>query len=174
MKLLNDDIIFLRALEPEDLDILHLWENDTDLWTIGNSIAPFSRKQLWDYIENYNSDIYSSRQLRLMITMTSSGEAIGTIDFYDFDPFNHRSGIGILIDKKHQHKGYGRRSLKLASDYAGNFLGLHQFYAIIPCDNTNSLSLFNKCGYKTTGQLTDWLRIGNTFRDAVIMQLQLK
>ena len=36
----------LRALEPEDLDILYRYENDSSLWEVGTTIAPFSRKQL--------------------------------------------------------------------------------------------------------------------------------
>ena len=40
----------LRALEPEDLDILYRYENDSSLWEVGTTIAPFSRKQLYDYI----------------------------------------------------------------------------------------------------------------------------
>ena len=32
MKLLENERIILRALEPEDLDVLYRWENDASLW----------------------------------------------------------------------------------------------------------------------------------------------
>jgi len=35
--------IILRALEPEDLELLYEWENDMANWLISNTLAPFSR-----------------------------------------------------------------------------------------------------------------------------------
>ena len=44
--MINDDIIRLRALEPEDLECLYQWENDMDLWGLvdknGKVIIPCS------------------------------------------------------------------------------------------------------------------------------------
>ena len=42
-KFLDDGVVSLRALDPTDLDLLYIWENDTSLWDVGNSITPFSR-----------------------------------------------------------------------------------------------------------------------------------
>ena len=35
--------IRLRALEPEDLDVLYAIENDTTIWNVGNTNVPYSR-----------------------------------------------------------------------------------------------------------------------------------
>ena len=35
--------IFLRALEPEDLDFLYEMENDESLWEVGSTNVPYSR-----------------------------------------------------------------------------------------------------------------------------------
>ena len=43
MKWLENDTIRLRALEPEDLDLLYAWENDTSLWEFGSTLVPYSR-----------------------------------------------------------------------------------------------------------------------------------
>ncbi len=168
---LEDDKIILRAVEPTDLDVLYKWENDTAMWKVGASIAPFSRKVLWDYINNYTPDIYTSQQLRLMVELKETGEAIGTLDFYDFDFQNRRAGIGVLIDSGHSGKGYGTRALNLATEYGTRFIGLHQMWATIPIDNTVSVSLFKKCGYKMCGRLRSWLRRGKSYCDVYFMQL---
>ena len=42
--------IFLRALEPEDLDFLYEMENDESLWEVGSTNVPYSRQMLLDYI----------------------------------------------------------------------------------------------------------------------------
>lgn len=167
---LSDDIITLRALEPTDLDILYKWENDTSLWEVGNTIAPFSRAQLWEYIQNYDGDIFRSHQLRLMIMLNANGETIGTIDFYDFDPFNDRAAIGILIDKSYQNKGYGKKAVNLTLRYALKYLGLCQVLAIVPVDNDRSVELFKKCGFSSVGKIKSWLKTGRTYRDVLLMQ----
>ena len=63
--------ISLRALEPEDLELLYDWENDMSNWLISNTMSPFSRFTLKRYLENSHKDIYETGQLRLMIDYTA-------------------------------------------------------------------------------------------------------
>lgn len=166
----TDNTITLRALEIIDVDTLYNWENDPSLWTLGATIAPYSRKQLWDYINNYDGDIYSAKQLRLMIDLNSTGETIGTIDLYDFDAANSRCGIGILIAKPYQHKGYGLRALQLIANYCRDIYSLHQIYAIVAQTNQPSRGLFDKASYTVSGCLKSWIKIANRYYDAYIYQ----
>ena len=39
MALLENERVCLRALEPEDLELLYRWENDSELWEVGNTLA---------------------------------------------------------------------------------------------------------------------------------------
>ena len=50
-QLLSNDAVSLRALEPTDLETLYRWENDTALWTVSDTVAPYSREALWQYLE---------------------------------------------------------------------------------------------------------------------------
>ena len=49
--------IRLRALEPEDLDLLYKIENDMKLWNVGATNVPYSRYTLHDYIATASNDI---------------------------------------------------------------------------------------------------------------------
>ena len=64
---MESELIRLRALEPEDVNILYKWENDTEIWKVSNTVAPFSKHMLRQFIENQQRDIYETRQLRLII-----------------------------------------------------------------------------------------------------------
>lgn len=167
---LSNDIITLRALEPTDIDTLYRWENDCTLWETGNSITPFSRLQLWEYIQNYDGNIHTANQLRLIIELNATHEAIGTIDLYDYDPRNNRCYIGILIDPTFQRLGYGTQALTLATRYVTDLLGIHTLAAIIATDNTPSLQLFTACAYTTTATLKEWLKRGNIYIPAHLLQ----
>lgn len=55
-------VVRLRALEPEDLDLLYTIENDRELWNIGNTNMPYSRFFLHEYIASVSGDIYTDKQ----------------------------------------------------------------------------------------------------------------
>ena len=63
MKQLSNDKVVLRALEPEDVELLYGWENDSDLWQVSNTLAPFSKYVLTQFIESQMQDIYQTRQM---------------------------------------------------------------------------------------------------------------
>lgn len=170
-KIISNDIVTLRSLEVTDLDVLYKWENDSWLWTVSNIISPSPKSYLWQYLQNYDSDIYTTRQLRLMITLTESGEPVGTVDLTNFDPFNNRAEFGIMIDQAHEGKGLGDAALKLTIGYVRDYLGLFQIYAMVPVNNSVCISLLKKHGFATSGLLKKWINHGTQVHDVEMMQL---
>ncbi|HCO66861.1 MAG TPA: GNAT family N-acetyltransferase [Dysgonomonas sp.] len=171
---LHNDIIRLRALEPEDLQILYEWENDTALWIHGNTLSPYSRMALRQYIsDTQQQDIYQAKQLRLMIEskQDTDNSVIGTIDLYDFDFHHKRAGIGILVAQEYRNAGIASQALNLIREYAFSFLHIHQLYAYIAQDNEFSIRLFEKCGYNQCGLLEDWIVYDRIYKDVYIYQL---
>ncbi len=164
------DALFLRPLEPEDLDLLYQWENDTRLWKNGSTLTPFSRFTLRQYLADARQDIYQVRQLRMMIVEKESNKAAGTIDLYDFDPLNGKAGVGILVDEFFRKKGYALQALSCMEDYAFNHLKLRQLYAFVPAGNIPSRFLFEKAGYEKTAVLRDWISLNRSFTDVMVMQ----
>ena len=168
--LLENETIRLRATEPEDLELLYKWENDTEQWYLGSTTVPFSRYTLKRYLENSDQDIFTDRQLRLMIVLKEEGRAIGTIDLYELDPRHMRAAVGILIDEKERNKSYGFQSLKILEQYAFRFLHLKQLYAFIPITNSASKYLFEKAGYKSVGVLKSWIKGNGHYMDVIVVQ----
>ena len=56
--------INLRALEPEDLEFVYAIENDENIWEVSNTITPYSKFLIRQYLENAHQDIYEAKQLR--------------------------------------------------------------------------------------------------------------
>ena len=170
-KVISNDIVTLRSLEPTDLEALYKWENDCWLWTVSNIMTPSPKSYLWQYLQNYDSDIYNTRQLRLMITLTETGELAGTVDLTNFDPFNNRAELGIMVDKAHEGKGIGDEALKLTIGYVRDYLGLFQLYALVPVSNTACATLLKKHNFTTAGLLKKWINHGAEVHDVELMQL---
>ena len=158
-----------RAIEPEDLDLLYRIENDRKLWNVGTSNVPYSRYALHDYVAHASSDIYTDRQVRMIIE-TTEGENVGIVDLVDFDPSNRRAEVGLIILDAFRRRGYGRSTLAKIADYALDVLHLHQLYAIIDVQNETCLQMFRQMGYHESSRLKDWLFDGREYRDAIVMQ----
>lgn len=161
---------YLRALEPDDLDFLYQLENNTGIWEISGTTAPYSKHLLQLYLDNSHKDIYEAKQLRLCIC-DSSDKAVGLIDLFDFDPRNHRAGIGIVIlEEKNRNKGIGLEALQLLENYAFNGLHLRQLYANVLSDNEPSVHLFKKLGYIMVGEKKDWVLQNNEYKGEILFQ----
>jgi len=173
MNYLENDIIKLRAPEPSDLDLLYDWENNTETWISGNTLTPFSKHILAKYIETAHLDIFETNQLRLMIDLKKENKrTIGSIDLFDFDSYNRRAGVGILIGAKSDRaKGYATDGLKVLVIYCFELLGMHQLYCNIEVGNKTSLNLFKKQGFEIIGLKKDWMLRGKKYTDEYLLQL---
>jgi len=164
----------LRAPEPEDLELLYNWENNTPTWLVSNTLAPFSKFVLRQYLETAHRDIFESKELRLMIDLRTTKNpvtTIGTIDMFDYDPLHMRAGIGILIAAdQNRRQGYAYEALQMLDDYAFNILQLHQLYCNIPENNIASLNLFQKAGYEIIGIKKEWIRLSQQWLDEYMLQ----
>lgn len=169
---LKGNTVYLRALEPEDLEFIYHIENDELIWEVSNTQTPYSKFLIRQYLENAHQDIYEAKQLRLAICINDSREAIGLIDLFDFDPKNQRAGIGIVIQNEADRgKGFGKEALGLLIDYAFMQLQLHQLYANIGSNNTASSTLFSTFGFQKIGVKKDWILCHNQFYDEDLYQL---
>lgn len=165
----------LRAPELTDLEQIYRWENDKNLWYLSNTLLPFSRFSIEQYILNEQEDLFTKKQARFMISIQDEANkelfCVGAIDLFDFDPMNKRAGIGILIDSMHRKKGFASRALVQLIDYSFNYLQLHQLYCSILVSNTESLDLFKKQHFSIIGVKKDWVFLNNAWQDEYILQL---
>ena len=175
MENLDNIHIRLRALEPEDLETIYAWENDMSIWHLSNTLIPFSKSTLKQYLETSRMDIFEAKQLRLIIELKYDSRPVGAIDLFDFDPFHQRAGIGILISNKNdRQQGYASEALQTLITYSFTVLRLKQLFCSITEDNQQSLRLFIKHGFVITGQKTDWIKKGDEWLTEYFLQLVRK
>ncbi|MFA6401658.1 MAG: GNAT family N-acetyltransferase [Salinivirgaceae bacterium] len=170
--LLQNEVVILRGLEPEDLEFLYQCENNPQIWTVSNTLVPYTRYVLKQYIADSQLDIYTTKQLRLIIASAEKPEIpVGAIDLFDFDPYHQRAGVGILIHQESDRgKGFAFYALTLLMEYCFQHLHLHQLYCNITADNSKSIALFEKAGFKKCGIKKDWIKTANGWLDERMFQ----
>lgn len=72
--------IRLRAVEPQDAEVLYAWENDPAVWAVSGTTEPFSREQIERFIDRQlqGGDLFRTGQLRLMIETRGAEEKAST------------------------------------------------------------------------------------------------
>jgi diamine N-acetyltransferase len=176
-RILFGNRVRLRAAEPFDLEFMYKIENTTDIWRFGSTLIPYSRHQIEQYILSSQHDLFTEKQLRLMIDlqpMEGTNAAIGMIDLYDFEPHHLRAGVGIYIVPEHQKQGYGFDALSSLIRYCKEILNLHMLHCNITANNKESIGLFEKAGFVQYGIRKEWQFQDGTWVDEVCFQLILQ
>lgn len=169
---LQGKTIYLRALEPEDLEFVFAVENDESIWEFSNTQTPYSRFLIRQYLENAHQDIYEAKQLRLAICKNDTFEAVGLIDLFEYDPRNNRAGIGVVIKNEgNRNKGIGSQALELLIQYSFRQLNLKQLFANINPENEASIALFTNFGFEKIGIKKQWNLIDGVYKDEAMFQL---
>lgn len=163
---------YLRAIEPEDLDLMYLLENDARTDGCTATTVPLSRYALRQYILENSGDLYRDMQVRMTILDPLTSTACGFLDITDLVPRHRRAQIGIALIQDATGRGLATSALKEASDYAGK-QGLQQLYAIVAINNAPARALFNRAGYTEACTLPDWFLQEGEYEDAVLYTLHL-
>ena len=171
MNILDSQNIYLRAIEPEDLEFLYKWENCIDVWQESNTLAPYSKFAIKEFIErSLSENVFETGQIRLMICLKENDLVIGTADIFDIDTINSRAAVGLLIDNDYRGKGYAKETLDLLCNYAKTTLLLNQLYVHISTDNSACLTLFEKSDFEKCGILKSWTKVSGGYKDIFVFQ----
>lgn len=168
MKLLSDNYIRLRAVEPSDATVMWEMEQDSEQWTHNGMAAPYSLHNLEEYAQNYDADPIRAGQLRLIVERIDDKSVIGVIDLYDISSIHQTAFIGIYIRPEFRKKGYALKSISLLEEYCRMLLNLHQLGAKIMSENIGCNFLFEKAGYIVRGVLPEWYKSGKQRKDILL------
>lgn len=153
--------------------MIYIIENDRDIWEVSATNVPYSKFALQRYIASTTNDIYTDKQVRLIIT-NEADEFIGMADLFNYDPQHQRAEVGIVVRKQYRHLGYGLKAIAQLAEYARKVIHLHQLYAIVSTDNTYCWKLMEKAGFEHNGVLKEWIYDGNSYHDAYLLHFFCK
>tara|TARA_Y100000385_G_C13102628_1_gene645506 strand:- start:3637 stop:4146 length:510 start_codon:yes stop_codon:yes gene_type:complete len=161
--------IHLRALEPEDIEILEKIENNSHYWNYSNQTEPFSRHILKKFINQQKQDIFEVRQKRFVISNIQN-KVFGFIDLFDYEPLHRRAGVGLFIIESFRNLGVGKQALKLVHIFTKKHLNINTLFANIGKENISSNHLFLSLGYRQVGLKKKWNFYEDAFHDEYLYQ----
>ena len=166
--------IKLRAIEPEDLELLYTIENDTDMWDISSAKLNYSRYALKQYIAQQPQEIAVCGEMRLIVTDSHTGKAVGIADLTNYSPADRSAEIGITVLKSEREKGYARAAIEELERYAKNYLNIRMLYAHTSADNNPAAKkLFLASGYKDVATLPEWHFFRGKYENLTVFQKKI-
>lgn len=161
----------LRALEPEDLELLYSMENDGSLWDVTSGKTPYSRFVLKQYIVGQPQDFFQCGELRLVIETIDSHKAVGLIDLTNHSPTDARAEIGIAIRAEARGRGYASAAISALELYARDILRLRMLYALVYSEKNEACRrLFQKADYREIALLPAWNKRQGVYEDVAVFQ----
>ena len=112
-----------------------------------------------------------NRGIRWGITRKGSNELIGTLGYYDWNKTARRAEIGYDLDPAHLGRGIMTEALGTVLKFGFEQMRLNRIQAIIDSENTRSLKLVRKLGFKKEGFLRQRSHFKGQFRDDVCFSL---
>lgn len=163
--------VYLRALEPADVERTSKWHNDAGLYaTLVNPFRYVSRAAEEEWIRRKTA--YSQTEIQLAICLKEGERHIGNIHLTDIDWVARHACLGIFIGATScQSKGYGQQALRLLLRHAFHDLGLYRVYLTVLEDNPRALRIYEKCGFVVEGRLRRHAYKRGQFQDLILMGL---
>jgi len=158
--------IRLRALEKDDLEFMHRLNNDPDIMTFWFE-EPY--RSLTNLKNQYDESL-KSESLRQFI-VAKGDEKIGFVGLFGFEGVHRKAEFGIMIDTKHQGKGYAKKATKLAMAYAFCRMNVRKLNLTVDQYNEKAIHVYETMGFKQEARLEEEFFVNGEYHDVLTMRI---
>jgi RimJ/RimL family protein N-acetyltransferase len=147
---INGKKVTLRAMEPEDMEMLRETVNDPEIERmVGGWSFPISTYQQMKW---YESVINDKNNLRFIIEDKETHKAIGAINLINIDWKNRNAFTGMKLHSTAPHgKGYATDSIMALMCYVFEQLQFERLDGSWLLYNLPSKRVYEKCGWRVEG-----------------------
>lgn len=159
--------VVLRAMEPEDCEMVRGMFNDPELENLVVGWAfPVSRYAQSQWLANHYND---QKNFRFVIETEQDG-AVGIATLTDIDWKNRRATHGIkLANKERRTKGIGTDAVMAIMRYAFDELQLNRLDGSWFDENAASKGMYMKCGWVEEGVKRQYIFKRGAYRDLTVV-----
>jgi RimJ/RimL family protein N-acetyltransferase len=163
--------VYLRALDVNDLDCSYQWRNDRkSRGTMRNPFRYISHGAEEAWLSE--KQIASPVEVNLAICLKANSQHIGNIHLTSIDWVARRGEVQLLAGASIERVfEYQLAAIRLLTEYALKTLGLNRLYAYIVVDDTESIRMFEACGWTVEVRMREHAFRDGRFKDVAIVGL---
>ena len=163
--------VYLRLLEDSDIGEEYVgWLNDYEVTRyLETGKFPSTPDAIRKYLERFQD---SATDLIFAIVDKDTDQHIGNVTLNRINWINRTADTGLIIGPKESRgKGYAFEAWSLILEYAFHRLGLRKIIAGAVVDNTASITILKKLGFKIEGTFRQEFLLDGEYRDGVRLGL---
>jgi ribosomal-protein-alanine N-acetyltransferase len=160
----------LRQFRPGDADAMHQCFASSEAMRFWNQPVHTKRIETERAVRNF-IDCTPSYYRFWPVADAGTDRCLGLVNYHDGHIRSKRVSIGYIIEPTRHRQGIGAEAVSAMLDFCFGELGLHRAQAFIHPDNSASIALAEKLGFRREGLLRDNLRVGEVWRDDLLYAL---
>ena len=171
--MLTGDLVTLRAVERDDIEVLHGYDTAYATWPEIN-YSPYAPKSLDEVLKAFDEDEESSYRGSDSVTpcaITVDEELVGTTCLWGIDLHNRRAHLGIGLGADFRGRGIGTDATRVMLHYAFVDRGLHRIQLEVLASNLGALRCYEKAGFREDGRMRESAWVRGAFVDEVYMSV---
>lgn len=165
--------VTLRAIEREDVPLIHAINNDVAVELAGGGDPPWPQSLARAYADFDKRAADGGRDGNrdgVGFAIEADGKLIGFCGLHSRDPFALTAELGITIgDKTYWGRHYGREAIGLLLDYGFYKLNLRRIYLRVHARNERGIRAYRACGFVEEGRLREHVWSDGAYDDLVYM-----
>ena len=163
--MIDGERVTLRPVEESDYPLIHVWQNDPEVWYWMDYEQPFSLEDIADGEQRARTEGHP-------FIIEAEGRPIGRIGLNQFRRRDRICSLYVFIgDRATEGKGYGRESITTLLAYAFGNLDLHQVELWALATNERAIKAYERCGFKRDATLPERSYKDGEFVDRVVMSV---
>ncbi|CAM5243414.1 GNAT family protein [Streptomyces violaceorubidus] len=146
---LTGDKAVLRPFTAEDADAM--WEIVNDPEVVRFTFEPTTELTLDGLRSWYGVRTAAPDRLDLAVTDRATGELVGEVVLYEWDPSARSCTFRTLIGPRGRGRGLGSEATRLIVGHAFEQVGLHRVQLEVYADNPRARRVYEKAGFVVEG-----------------------
>jgi RimJ/RimL family protein N-acetyltransferase len=161
--------VYLRALEPIDLDRCIKWISDAEVTTFLTTRQIFNSIREREWLDKlYTTD----NEITFAICVKDGNIHIGNGGLHAIDRFYRCATLGIVIgEKEYWGKGYGTEAVRLLADFAFRTQNLNRLDLVVLDFNERARRCYKKIGFVEEGRLREKCFKNGAYCDEIVMSI---
>ena len=164
--------IFLRPLARHDVEKIHAWHNDTELYeSLVGSYRPVTLQDVANWMEHRLAP--SATESNWAICHRETNEHLGNFYLREIDRQAGTCELHLFLGKAlHRGRGYGTAAVREGIRLAFEVLGLREILLRVLSSNRAAIHVYEKCGFRRRQGLPDFALKSHGPVEVQVMVLQ--
>ncbi len=171
LPVINGKRVRLRWLTLNDVNSLYSIFSDPEVMRYWSSSPLENIAAAEELLERIHNNFEKRVLFQWGVARRADDRVIGTCTLFHVDTDSRRAEVGYALGCEYWGNGYMREALTLLVNFCFYDLNLHRLEADVDPQNTSSIKLLERLGFRKEGYLRERWHVGGEIQDALFYGL---